>query len=205
MMGSSSSSSTNKAAQAEGLRQANIDRSVQQINQIYGSPKREAEINDFLGASRSFYRQNLDRQKQSADRSLKFAMARNGQTGGSVAVDANRLLGENFQQGVLNADRLAQSAANDLRNADEQSRMNMISLAQSGADMTAGSSRAAQQLRSNLAGANAQLNADSLGDVFSGIGTIAKTSRDQADVRRANRDFYNLYYSPAFGYGNGGR
>ncbi|MGN0862489.1 MAG: hypothetical protein ACI4N1_04150 [Stenotrophomonas koreensis] len=204
-MGSSSSSSTNKAAQAEGLRQANIDRSVQQINQIYGSPKREADINDFLGASRSFYRQNLDRQKQSADRSLKFAMARNGQTGGSVAVDANRLLGENFQQGVLNADRLAQSAANDLRNADEQSRMNMISLAQSGADMTAGSSRAAQLLRSNLAGANAQLNADSLGDVFSGIGTIAKTSRDQADVRRANRDFYNLYYSPAFGYGNGGR
>lgn len=198
-MGSSSSSSTNKAAQAEGLRQANIDRSVQQINQIYSSPKREADINDFLGASRSFYRQNLDRQKQSADRSLKFAMARNGMTGGSAAVDANRLLGENFQQGVLNADRLAQSAANDLRNADEQSRMNMISLAQSGADMTAGSNRAAQQLRSNLAGANAQLNADSLGDVFSGIGTIAKTSRDQADVRRANRDFYNLYYSPAFG------
>lgn len=204
-MGSSSSSSTNKAAQAEGLRQANIDRSVQQINQIYSSPKREADINDFLGASRSFYRQNLDRQKQSADRSLKFAMARNGMTGGSAAVDANRLLGENFQQGVLNADRLAQSAASDLRNADEQSRMNMISLAQSGADMTAGSNRAAQQLRSNLAGANAQLNADSLGDVFSGIGTIAKTSRDQADVRRANRDFYNLYYSPAFGYGNGGR
>lgn len=205
-MGSGGSSkATNKANQAEGLRQSNINRSVQQINQIYGSPQREADINDFLSASRSFYRQNLDRQKATADRSLKFAMARNGQTGGSVSVDANRQLGEDFQRGVLSADRLAQGAANDLRNADEQSRMNLISLAQSGADTTAGGSRAAESLRANLAGANSQLSADALGDVFSGVGTIAKTSRDQAETRRANRDFYSLFYSPGFGYGGGQR
>lgn len=205
MGGGGSSKSTNKATQAENLRQANIGRNVDLVNQVYGSPQREADYNDFLGASRSFYRQNLDRQKATADRSLKFAMARNGLAGGSASVDANRRLGEDFQQGVLSADRLAQKAVNDLRNADEQSRLNMISLAQSGGDMTTGGMRAAQQLQANLAGANSQLNADSLGDVFSGIGTIAKTSRDQAETRRANRDFYNLFYSPAYGYGSGGR
>ena len=52
---------------------------------------------------------------------------------------------------------------------------------------------------------NVQLSADALGDLFSGVGTIAKNSRDQAETRRANKDFYNLFYSPGFGYGNGGR
>ncbi|KRG39093.1 hypothetical protein ARC78_14840 [Stenotrophomonas pictorum JCM 9942] len=201
MGGGGSSKATNKATQAEGLRQANINRSVQQINQIYGSPQREADINDFLGASRSFYRQNLDRQKDTADRSLKFAMARNGQTGGSVAVDANRQLGQDYQQGVLSADRLAQSAANELRNADEQSRMNMISLAQSGADLTAGGARAAQMLQANLAGANASLTTNALGDVFGGLSKIYENSRNAAAERRGNRDIYNLLYTPGFGQG----
>jgi len=194
--GGGSNKAAQQAAQQEGLRQANINRSMQQINQIYGSPQREADINDFLSASRSFYRQNLDRQHDAADRSLRFAMARNGLTGGSASVDANRQLGQDYQQGILTADRLAQSAANELRNADETSRMNMIQLAQTGADMTTGA---------NLAGARSQLNADALGELFSGVGTIAKASRDQAETRRANRDFYNLFYSPGFGYGAGGR
>ncbi|WP_313213876.1 hypothetical protein [Stenotrophomonas acidaminiphila] len=203
--GGGSNKAAQQAAQQEGLRQANINRSMQQINQIYGSPQREADINDFLSASRSFYRQNLDRQHDAADRSLRFAMARNGLTGGSASVDANRQLGQDYQQGILTADRLAQSAANELRNADETSRMNMIQLAQTGADMTTGANNAALSLRNNLAGARSQLNADALGELFSGVGTIAKASRDQAETRRANRDFYNLYYSPGFGYGAGGR
>ena len=205
MGGGGSNKAAQQAAQQEGVRQANISRSMQQINGIYGSPKREADINDFLGASRSFYRQNLDKQHDAADRSLRFSMARNGLTGGSASVDANRQLGQDYQQGILSADRLAQSAANQLRTADEQSRMNMISLAQSGADMTTGSNQALNSLQNNLSGARSQLSADALGDLFSGVGTIAKNSRDQAEMRRANKDFYNLFYSPGFGYGNGGR
>ncbi|TDB26856.1 hypothetical protein ATCM_03885 [Stenotrophomonas sp. ATCM1_4] len=202
MGGGGSSKATNKATQAENLRQANIGRNVDLVNQVYGSPQREADYNDFLGASRSFYRQNLDRQKATADRSLKFAMARNGLAGGSASVDANRRLGEDFQQGVLSADRLAQKAVNDLRNADEQSRLNMISLAQSGGDMTTGGMRAAQQLQANLAGARAGMNADALGDVFSGLSSIYETSRNNAAERRGNRDIYNLLYTPGFGQGS---
>lgn len=194
MGGGGSNKAANQAAQQEGMRQANINRSTQQINGIYGSPRREADINDFLGASRSFYRQNLDRQHDAADRSLRFAMARSGLSGGSAAVDANRQLGQDYQQGILTADRLAQSAANELRNADEQSRMNMIQLAQSGADMTTGANNAALSLRNNLAGARSQLNANALGDLFAGTATLAKNSRDQAETRRATKDFYSGLY-----------
>ena len=202
MMGASSSSkATNQAKQAEGMRQENINRSVGQINQIYGSPQREADINDFLGATRSFYGNELERQKGSADRSLKFAMARSGLTGGSASVDANRTLGENYQQGILNADRLAQSAASDLRSADEQSRMNLISLAQSGADTTTGAAQAASALRTNLGGANAQLKADALGNVFGGLANIYTKSQETAAERRGNRDVYGLLYQPGFGQG----
>lgn len=200
-MGSGSSSSTNKAAQAEGLRQSNINRAVGQINQTYNNPAREAEIGDFLGAARSFYRQNLDREKAVQDRSLKFAMARSGLTGGSASVDATRRLGEQYQQGVLAADRQAQSDAQALRDADEQSRMNLISLAQSGADLTTGGARAAQSLRSNLAGARAQMNADALSDVFGGMAGVYDASRNAAAERRGNRDVYNLLYQAGFGQG----
>ncbi|MNM34502.1 hypothetical protein D3C81_451490 [compost metagenome] len=200
-MGGGSDGATNRATQAENLKQANIGRNVGLVNQVYGGAQREADINDFLEASRSFYRQNLDKQKATADRSLKFAMARNGQTGGSASIDANRQLGQDFQQGVLSADRLAQRAVGSLRDADEQSRMNMISLAQSGADMTTGGTRAAQQLQANLAGANASLTTDALGDVFGGLSKVYETSRNTAAERRGNRDIYNLLYTPGFGQG----
>ncbi|WP_161960658.1 hypothetical protein [Xanthomonas campestris] len=200
MMGSSSSGAATEAAQADAWRQSNINRAVGQINSAYGSAGREADINDFLGASRSFYRNELDRQKDVADRSLSFAMARSGLTGGSASVDANRLLGENFQQGVLSADRLAQSAATNLRTADEQARMSLISQAQSGMDMTGGASQAAAALRTNLQGAQAGLKADALGDVFGGIASIAKNSRDQAAERRGFNNTWG-FYQPGFGQG----
>ncbi len=199
-MGSSSSGAATEAAQADAWRQSNINRAVGQINSAYGSAGREADINDFLGASRSFYRNELDRQKDVADRSLSFAMARSGLTGGSASVDANRLLGENFQQGVLSADRLAQSAATNLRTADEQARMSLISQAQSGMDMTGGASQAAAALRTNLQGAQAGLKADALGDVFGGIASIAKNSRDQAAERRGFNNTWG-FYQPGFGQG----
>lgn len=200
-MGSGTSDSTTKAAQAEGLRQSNIGRAIGQINQIYDNPRRGAEIDDFLAASRSFYRQNLDREKATQDRSLRFALARSGLTGGSTAVDQNRLLGEQYQRGVLAADSQAQADAQALRSADEQSRMNLISLAQSGADLTGGAGRAAQAMRANLAGASGQRKADALGDVFGGLANFYDQSRQQAAERRGNRDIYNLLYAPGFGQG----
>ncbi len=200
-MGSGGGGSTTKAAQSEGLRQSNISRAIGQINQVYDNPRQEARIADFLGAARSFYRGNLDREKEVQDRSLKFAMARSGLTGGSAAVDSGRRLGEAYQDGVLRAEQQAVGDANALRDANEQSRMNLISLAQTGADVGTGAGRAASAMAANLGGARARMNAENLGDVFGGLASIYETSRNTAAERRGNRDVYGLLYQPGFGQG----
>ncbi|MCW0413477.1 hypothetical protein NG831_06560 [Xanthomonas sacchari] len=200
-MGGESNKAQKEAQRAEALRQGNIASSVAAINSAYSNPQRSADINDFLGATRSFYTNELGRQKQVADRSLKFAMARNGLTGGSATIDANRTLGENYQQGVLNADRLAQSAANNLRTSDEQSRLNLIAMAQNGLDATTSANQAATALQNNLAAGQTGVKADALGDVFGGLASIYTKSKETAAERRGNRDIYNLLYTPGFGYG----
>ena len=194
--------SATAAAQAEALRQNNINAAVDQINSIYGSASRQADINDFLNASRTFYTNELEKQKGVADRSLKFAMARNGLSGGSAAVDANRTLGENYQQGILNADRLAQAAAADLQNADETSRMNLISQASTGLGLTSGAQQAAQALQSNLQSSRGTMKADALGDVFGGLANIFTNSQNAAEERRGARNLYGGFYQPMAGFGS---
>lgn len=203
MMGGGSNGSATKAAQEESWRQANIDQAVNQINGIYGGAARQAEIDDFLQASRSFYSKELERQKGVADRSLRFAMARNGLTGGTASIDANRTLGENYQSGILSADRLAQQAAADLRTADDTSRMNLISQASTGMGLTSGAQQAAQAMQANLQSSRGGMKADALGDVFGGLSTIFTNSRNAAEERRGNRA-YGLLYQPGFGAAAGG-
>ncbi len=199
-MGSSGSGAATKAAQHEAWRQSNINRAVGQIDQIYSSPRRQTQYDDFLNASRSFYNNELGRQKEVADRSLRFAMARSGLTGGSASTDANRTLGQNYQQGVLTADRLAQGAAADLRTADQNSRLNLISQVQSGLDMTSGAQQAAQALQGNLASGRSSMQASNLGDIFGGLAQVYTRSRDLAAERRGNQA-YGLIYQPGFGVG----
>lgn len=198
---SSGSSAANQAAQAEGWRNSNINRAVGQINDIYGSPSRERGIDDFLGATRSLYGNELNRQKKTADRSLKFAMARSGLSGGSASVDANRTLGEDYQQGVLNAERLAQTATSNLRNADEASRQALIAQAASGYGLTSGAQQSASAMQNNLQSAQGGLTASSLGDIFGGLNDIYTRSRESAADRRGFRDVYGLLYQPGFGTG----
>jgi len=183
-----------EANRMEQQRRTNIANTTARINDAYRNPQREADIAGFLDATRQFYRGDLDRQHQATQRGLKFALARSGLIGGSVAADQGRTMGEDYQRGILQADRLAQGHANDLRNADEQTRMNLISMAQNGIDDAGAGMQAAQLMQANLAGAQSQLKANTLGDVFGGFGTLIKHSRDAAESRRANRDFYNLFY-----------
>lgn len=204
MMGSGGNGSATKAAQEESWRQSNIDQAVNQINGIYGGAARQAEIDDFLAATRSFYTKELEKQKGVADRSLRFAMARNGLTGGSASVDANRNLGESYQSGILSADRLAQQAAADLRTADDTSRMNLISQASTGMGLTSGAQQAAQAMQANLEGSRGAMKADALGDVFGGLANIYTNSKNMAEERRGSRA-YGLLYQPGFGAGAGGR
>lgn len=200
-MGGESNNAQKQAERNEKARQAQITQSVNAINKVYDDPRREQEIGSFLDATRSFYGDTLQRQKLDNDRQLSFALARQGLTGGSRQVDANRLLGENYQRGVLESDRLAQSAAADLRNQDEQSRLNLTAMAQSGLDATTAQSQAASAMRNNLLSGQSTATAQSLGDVFGGMANIYKSSQEQAAERRGFNYGLGSLYQPAFGQG----
>ena len=202
-MGGGSNNSQREAEAAERERQARIAQSTGAINAIYDSPERQAQYDRLASDTTTFYRSDLDRQKEVNDRKLKFALARGGQIGGSVQVDQSTRLGEDYLKGVVEASRRGQAAGANLRGMDEQARLNLIAMAQTGLDATTASARAANSLRSNLEAGKAESTASSLGDMFGSFGDIYQRSQQQAEYKRGLRDYSpgSAYYKPLYGAG----
>lgn len=196
-----------QAEQAERERQAQINQTTSQINALFDSPDRQAQIADFQRAMQDLYQQDLARQHEGASRDLKFALARSGLTGGSRQVDANRDLGEMYQRGVLEAERKAQGAAANLRGEDERARANLTSMAMTGLSATNAANQAASAMRASLEGARAGAMADSIGDLFGGIAEVRRRSEEDAARRRADNlytSMYGPYWSQFSGFGTAG-
>lgn len=189
MAGGGNDSAQREAQAAEQQRQQRIQQTIGAIDQVYSSPEREAQYGDFLKANRQFYEQDVNEQKADADRELRFGLARSGLTGGSRANDAGTQLGQNYIKAMLEAERRAQGATADLRSADQSSKLNFISLANSGLDATTAARQAAESMRTNLQAGMATSRMQGLGDLFSSISDINKAS-SEAKVRREAADLY---------------
>jgi len=195
-MGGGGGSSERIARENQRLEQerlAAIQQGTYAANQIFDSPERQAQYDDYLRANREQYFGELERQMDEANRQSRFAMARSGLVGSRQQVDAGRDLGEAYNRGVVDADRLAQRAVSDLRMADEDSRRSIIQMVQAGADATTASSAALRQMQTNLSGARADMNANALGDVFGGFAEMYKRSRERDAERRAQSDLNTIY------------
>jgi len=187
-------SAADVAARMEMERQERIRESQGRINQVFDNPRRARDIADFVSATRSRLTDDLNRQNVDAQRELKFSLARGGLSGGSVNVDQNRRLGDEYNRGLLNVEGRAQGAGAQLEAADQNMRAQLIQLATSGLDSTTAASQAAAGLRSNFENARSQASADQLGDQFATIGGFVKSRREEAARRQANRDAnFNLY------------
>lgn len=187
-------SAADVAARMEMERQERIRESQGRINQVFDNPRRARDIADFVSATRSRLTDDLNRQNTDATRELKFSLARGGLSGGSVNVDQNRRLGDEYNRGLLNVEGRAQGAGAQLEAADQNMRAQLIQLATSGLDSTTAASQAAAGLRSNFENAKSQASADQLGDQFATIGGFVKSRREEAARRQANRDAnFNLY------------
>lgn len=192
-MSSPSNNAAREAQRAEDARLRSITATQGRVNEVFNSPTRQAEIDAFVADLRGLGMQDLDKNKQLADRDLKFALARNGQVGGSTQVDRQADLGERYQRGVLEVDRSAAGAGADLQAADQQSRAQLISLATSGLDQTTGAQQAAASMRSSLEGAKANSRIQGVDNLFGGVADFAKKSRESADRRRG---LYDSGFSP---------
>lgn len=208
-MSGGSNKAANAANRAEQERQQRIAGTQSAVNRIFDSPNRQREIDDVVGATREFHTQDLNRQKSGADRQLKFALARSGVTGGSTQVDQQRMLGEDYNRGVLEVDRRARAAGADLQAADQDARARLIQLATSGLDATTAARQASESMRVNLASQRAAAQAGGLGDLFLGIKPVIQNSRDDAQRRQAiydaGRNLYGPSSSTSYAYGGGPR
>lgn len=191
-----------RAYRAERERQIAMQGATDRVNRVFDSPERQAQIADFLAALRERFNIDANRQKADADRNQKFALARNGLTGGSAAVDANRRLGEEYTEGLLRAESGAQEAVGDLRSQDESSRMGILSMIRSGMDATTAASRAGSMMQANAQSAQGKAFSDGLGEVFGGTADLYKRQTEAAERRRGERAAYgSVYGKSAFGGG----
>lgn len=187
-------SAADVAARLEMERQAAIKQTQGRINQVFDNPRRARDISDFVSAVRSRAMDDLSRQNTDAARELKFALSRGGLAGGSVNVDQNRRLADDYNRGLLNVESRAQGAGAQLEAADQDARARLIQLATSGLDATTAASQAAAGLRSNFESARSQAFGEQLGDQFATIGGFVKQRKEESARRQANRDAnFNLY------------
>lgn len=205
-MGSSNNRAADEANRQEQERRAAIAATQGRINQVFDNPQRAADIADFVDATRSYYGDDLNRQKADSDRELRFALARGGLVGGSTQRDQQQRLGEDYSRGLLRVDQMALGAGAELEAADQDARGRLIQLATSGLDATTAAQQSAAAMRSNLQAFRPEMRANQLGDAFGSVKGFADQARDSAERRRANRDAgFNLYGpSAATGHYYGG-
>jgi len=139
------------------------------------------------------YKQQLDQQHADAARNLKFALARGGQAGGSVQADQGLVLGRDYTKGLLDAQRRGISAADALRNSDQQSRAQLLNEASGGMNMGTAATEANQALQTGLASARDNSTVNQAGDLFSNLGNYYSTALTNANNRRAYTQGFNLY------------
>ena len=207
MSGGSSNRAADEANRQEQQRQAAIAETQARVNQVFDSPTRAAEIADAVGGMRDFHVADLDRQKGDADRSLRFALARSGLTGGSTQIDQQRRVTDDYAKGLLQVEQRAQGFGANLSAADQDARARLIGLATSGLDATTAAAQSAAAMQSNLEAARSDAFMSSLGDIFGNTKNFATQVADARTRRQALGDGREQLYAPTFAtsYYYGGR
>lgn len=172
----------NEAKAAEAERSARITRNVNDINSAFGG--REVQYADLGSALRERFGEALAKQRGDAQRQMRFSIARSGLTGGSAQRDAATRLNDEAREGALKVEQAAQRGVADLRGQDEQARLQLIGLAQSGNDIGNAAAQSASMLRANLGNARAVDATQGLGDVFGATAQVNRNMQDAAARRR---------------------
>lgn len=115
-------------------------------------------------------KRDVDRQFQETERATRFGLARNGLMGGSEDVDARARLQDINNQGLIKAAGLGDAAAADLRTADERSRQNLITMAQSGVDTGTVQGMAMRNLDATAQDAAGTRSGATIGNLFADLG-----------------------------------
>jgi hypothetical protein len=195
------------ATQQQEQQNAEVSSNIAGINSAFAN--RQGQYNDYLNALNKSYQTQLNYQQASASRGLKFALARGGMTGSSVAADQGAELQREMGQAQVTSEEQAQAKLAGLQSSDLASKQQMISLAESGANIGNAAQQTATALQSNIQGAQTNLGPNTLGQMFGGITNTVNNMNTAASTRmglRAAQAYTNPFSNSAAtnsGYFNG--
>ena len=175
----------NAAAAANADQQAQIQASVQQINNAYASPQRQAQYDTYGKNLLNYFTGQANEGQATNARNLKFAEARSGLTGGSAAADANTQLGKDYSKALLQASQQAQAGTAALKQSDIQAKNQLIGLAQQGNFTGQIPQQVAAAQSASLGAAQNYANPNALGNLFSGTAQIWQNEQTAAANRKA--------------------
>ncbi len=162
-------SSGTDAAEIERQRQERAQLAIDAINNVFDSANREELYDSQRDAVYKLNSQEVERQAQEAERSNRFALARNGLLGGSADVDSSAELNRRTNEGLSKAAGIADAAKADLQTADETTRNNLVSMATAGTDATTASQLAASGLKQNMDAAKSNAAVATTGSLFNDL------------------------------------
>jgi hypothetical protein len=168
------------AQQQEAARQSRIDSAVGVINGIFDNAGRDELYADQKKAVYDINALDVNKQYKEAERANRFGLARAGLAGGSADIDSNAELQERTNKGLIQATGLGDSAASDLKLADERSRQSLIGMAQSGIDTGTAQTMALNQLNATQQSAAGDRAGATIGNLFGDLGQAYLASQIRA-------------------------
>jgi hypothetical protein len=140
-------------------------------------------------------KRELDENRDDAARKNKFELFARGLAGGSEDIDQNARLNRTYQQGILNLGAKADSAKAGFRNADEDTRLQLLQSIDNGMDTGSALSAATNRMKIAADQASADAQGTSLGNLFDTSGLIYQQSQ-AAKGRQAGQEWWNQYGNP---------
>lgn len=191
---SQSNNAANSAAAANADTQAQIQNSVQQIQNAYSNPNRQSQYTAYGNNLQNYYTGQVNNQEAINARNLKFAMARSGLTGGSASVDSNTQLQKDYTQGLLQATQAATAGVNSLKQADLNSENQLISQAQAGGGVGVIPGQIAATQAANLAQGQNYANSNAVNNLFTGTAGIYNQEQQAAALRKSQQSPFGSLY-----------
>lgn len=179
--------------EVEKQRQRQIKEATDAVNKAFNSANREPLYAQQRDAVYALNSAEVERQAREAERQNRFGLARNGLLGGSAEVDATAELNRRTNEGLMNASGIADDAAAKLRSADEATKQNLLSLAQSGISGSDAASMANSQLASNLDSASGDAKASTVGDLFGNLAYMYLYQDAAQNAAKTNQYLASLY------------
>lgn len=193
---SSGDKAQKQAAAQQQQTTADEQAAVTGISSIFTDPSRQAEY-DKLGAdTTAYYTNDVNQQEAIAARQQKFALARQGQTGGSQQAYEGGQLSQDYQKAIVQATNQGQTAEANLKSSDEQQRESLVTMAMNGLSANEGESQATGSLATSLQAAQGGIGAQSMGNLFGDLSQYQTDSTNAAALRQGLTQGYGSIFAP---------